>query len=239
MYIQVVKLWPSEHRANKLLPLIEWTDEGLAFYEAHKADDPPAELTPGLRWKVIEPEAQVGRRDYITYPSIPGTALDIFRHEWVMMLQARPFVPQPSGAPMPDKRHSVKERARILSVYLRPWFLSRCDVSTHVPHLTQLNTMRNWNDITRDSVRKRSKLTPISPQTCSYREACYVCSMTFCSCPFFPRRSRFHRDLKVIEDLERSYMHSSALVFEVGPYTDSITIVLHRDANTYIQTQPN
>ena len=176
MYVQVVKLWPPEHPANQALLLTQWTDEGLAFYEAHKADDPPAELTPGLHWHVIEPEAQVlaRRRDYITYPSVPGTALDTFRHEWVMMLQARPFVPQPSGAPMPDKRHTPEERARILSLYLRPWVLPRCDVSTHVPHLTELNTVRHWNDITREAVRKRSKLTPVAPQSCSFREACYV-----------------------------------------------------------------
>jgi len=174
MCIQVIKLWPPEHPANLASRLTRWTDEGLAFYEAHKADDPPAELTPGLHWKVIEPEEQVWRRDYITYPSVPGTALDTFRHEWVMMRQARPFVPQPSGAPMPDKRHTAEERARILSVYLRPWVLCRCDVSTHVPHLTELNTVRQWNAITRDAVRKRSKLPPVSPQSCSFREACYI-----------------------------------------------------------------
>ena len=56
MYVQVMKLWPPEHAANREAALTEWTDEGLAYYEAHKTDDPPAELTPGLHWKVIEPE---------------------------------------------------------------------------------------------------------------------------------------------------------------------------------------
>ena len=173
MYIRVVKLWPPEHPANKESKLTQWTEEGLAYYDAHKSDDPPVELTPGVHWKVIEPADNLPRNDYITYPSY-GTAFNSFRHEWVMVLQARPFVPQPSGAPMPDKRHTVEERARILSVYLRPWVLSRCDISTHVPHLTELNTVRHWNEITRDVVRKRCKTTPVLLQRCSYREACYV-----------------------------------------------------------------
>ena len=173
MFVQVVKLWPPEHAANKEATFTEWTEEGLTYFEAHKADDPPAELTPGLHWKVIEPANNFHRRDYITYPSY-GSFLDSFRHEWIMVLQARPFVPQPSGAPMPDKRHTVEERARLLSVYLRPWTLLRCDASTHVPHLTELNTMRQWDRITRDALRKRCKTTPLLPERCSYREAYYM-----------------------------------------------------------------
>ena len=56
MYIQVVKLWPPEHPATKDSKLTDWTDEGLAYYEEHKHDDPPVELTPGVHWMVIEPE---------------------------------------------------------------------------------------------------------------------------------------------------------------------------------------
>ena len=127
MFVKIVKLWPPEHPANKEATLTQWTDEGLTYYEAHKADDPPAELTPGLHWTVIEPEDNVRRKDYITYPSY-GSLFESFRHEWVMVFQSRPFVPQPSGAPLPDKRHTVEERARLLSVYLRPWTLLRCKV---------------------------------------------------------------------------------------------------------------
>ena len=72
---------------------------------------------------------------------------------------------------MPEKRHTVEERARILSVYLRPWVLTQGDVSTHVPHLTELNTVRLWNVMTRPVVRKRCKTSPVMPQRCSYREA--------------------------------------------------------------------
>ena len=131
MFIRIVKLWPPDHLANKEANFTQWTDEGLAYFEAHKSDDPPAELTPGLHWRVIEPADNLHRQDYITYPDI--TFLESFRHEWVMVFQARPFVPQPSGAPMPDKRHSVEERARLFSIYLRPWTLLRCNVLAQLP----------------------------------------------------------------------------------------------------------
>ena len=90
-----------------------------------------------------------------------------------MVLQARPFVPQPAGTPMPDKHHTSEERARLLSIYLRPWVLWRDDVSTHVPHLTELNTVRQWNTTMRDDARwrKRYKRPLKIPQRCSYREA--------------------------------------------------------------------
>ena len=48
MYSRVVKLWPPKHPANEDSVLTQWTDEGLAYYEAHKNDHPPVELTPGL-----------------------------------------------------------------------------------------------------------------------------------------------------------------------------------------------
>ena len=114
-----------KHPANRDSELTRWTDEGLAYCEAHKDDEPPVELTPGLHWKVIEPEVNLRQRDYITYPNTPD--LIEFRHEWIMVLQARPFVPQPSGAPMPEKQHTPEERSRILSLYLRPWVLFKKD----------------------------------------------------------------------------------------------------------------
>ena len=96
-----------------------------------------------------------------------------------MVLQARPFVPQPSGAPMPEKRHTIEERCRILSVYLRPWVLLKCDGSPNVPHLLELNTVRNWNEELNEMDRKFKlcKKTPHVPKRWSYREALYVVVM--------------------------------------------------------------
>ena len=172
MYIRIVKLWPPKHPANQDPVLTEWTDEGLAYYEAHKDDEPSVELTPGVHWKVIEPEVNLPYRDYITYPDYPE--LKSFRHEWIMVLQARPFVPQPSGAPMPEKRHTSEERSRILNLYLRPWVLEIAYKSAHVPLITELNTVHNYSQITQKQGKRHCKTASVLVKHCSYRQALYV-----------------------------------------------------------------
>ena len=148
----------------------------MAYYEAHKDDEPAVELTPGLHWKVIEPEVNLFQRDYITYPNTPD--LIEFRHEWIMVLQARPFVPQPSGAPMPEKHHTPEERSRILNLYLRPWVLFKkdktSDASAHVLLLTELNTVHNYSQITQKQGKRQCKMPSVLMKHCSYRQALYV-----------------------------------------------------------------
>ena len=61
------------------------------------------------------------------------------RHEWILRRVFRPFVPQPDGTPMPDRAKNQEERAKLYSVYLRPWVLERNDASAAVPHITELN----------------------------------------------------------------------------------------------------
>ena len=74
---------------------------------------------------------------YVALPDIEE--LQIFRHEWVLRRAHRPFVPQPDSTPMPDRARTVEQRARLYSVYLRPWVLSRRLASRHVPHLSTLD----------------------------------------------------------------------------------------------------
>ncbi len=100
MFFSVEKLWPPAHPANEDQPMMQWTDEGLVFYEEHKNDDPPVELTPGVPWTVIEPECNLWCNGYLTYPR-DNPSLQTFRHEWVMVRQAQPFVPRPQGTPFP------------------------------------------------------------------------------------------------------------------------------------------
>ena len=88
-----------------------------------------------------------------------------------MVRTSRPFVPQPQGTPFPDKHHSTEERARILNVYLRPWVLSQADVCAHVPHLTDLNSVRIWTLPMSGPKRRRCKSAPLEIDRCSHRAA--------------------------------------------------------------------
>ena len=100
----------------------EWTDEGLEFYEAHKDEQPPVALELSVHYKVRTLSFIPGD-EYYVHPDAP--TLHRFRHEWVLKRRARPVAPAPASAPMPGFKRSKKENARIFSVYLRPWMLSR------------------------------------------------------------------------------------------------------------------
>ena len=52
-----------------------------------------------------------------------------------------PQVPQPSHTPLPRKSMSCEDKARIFSVYLRPWTLLRNHATPHVPHLQDLDVV--------------------------------------------------------------------------------------------------
>ena len=75
--------------------------------------------------------------DLIRYPELEG-GVDL-RKRWYMRRRKTPMVPSPAHSPMPDKQGSQEGKARILSVYLRPWVLDSRHASMHVPHLVDLD----------------------------------------------------------------------------------------------------
>ena len=82
-------------------------------------------------------EGLCDHHDFIVLPDIP--AMQQMRHEWVLRRANRPYVPQPDSTPMPDNAASLEEKAKLFSVYLRPWVLDKEIASSVVPHITDLN----------------------------------------------------------------------------------------------------
>ena len=120
MWWRPVRLWPPCH--PQCAGRTEWTDEGFAHYEAHKNDEAPVPLEPGKHY-ILRSMGAIPDDEYYAYPDAPN--LQRFRHEWVLKRRERPVTPAPSAAPMPNFKRSKEESARIWSVYLRPWVLSR------------------------------------------------------------------------------------------------------------------
>ena len=138
------------HRAPLLsycASLMYWTVEALLppSRTAPKSDGPTLWVkVPGIdeipiagkHFKVRESLAKDPK--YVLYPNTP--LLEIaFRHQWVMRRTSRPYVPQPLNTPMPDREPTADDRARLFSIYLRPWVLQRDDASDAVPHITNLD----------------------------------------------------------------------------------------------------
>ena len=60
------------------------------------------------------------------------------RHSWLLMRRQRPVIPCPEQCPLPSRRMSKDRRAKILSVYLRPWTLASKLACRSVPLLKKL-----------------------------------------------------------------------------------------------------
>ena len=61
------------------------------------------------------------------------------RWAWYLRRRHRPMVPAPTSTPMPDKAGDREGKARLFSLYMRPWVLDRRHASLEVPHITDLD----------------------------------------------------------------------------------------------------
>ena len=95
-------------------------------------------------------------QDYLTFPDHP--VLQKFRHEWIMVPYHRPRVPVFSGSKMPRAGMKDEEKARLCSLYWRPWTL--CDDFSQTPHVPHLLQMRLYPEpVVRHRMRAKSKAT--------------------------------------------------------------------------------
>ena len=95
-------------------------------------------------------------QDYLTFPEHP--LLQQFRHKWIMVPHRRPRVPVFASSKMPRAGMKDEEKARLCSLYWRPWTLCADFSQTpHVPHLLQMCLYPEL--IVRHRKRAKSKAT--------------------------------------------------------------------------------
>ena len=131
MYWTLEKLTPPSPDATedpKQLETTEWcADSTLA---------PGARYRPGTHYRVRE--AINDHPDIVVFPAVPPLQ-GHFRNAWIMTRSKTPLIPAPSSTPLPDPSQSPEERARLYSIYLRPWTIYRRFASRSVPLLTDLD----------------------------------------------------------------------------------------------------
>ena len=74
------------------------------------------------QWQV-NPEAVLfyaSRGTLLFYPEGAGGSVEL-RNTFFMQRRTRPIVPAPSSCPMPEKERTSEGKARLYSIYLRPW----------------------------------------------------------------------------------------------------------------------
>ena len=73
----------------------------------------------------------------VAYPPLTGDLQ--LRDKFFMQRRKRPMVPAPSNTPMPGKEKTDEGKARLYSLYLRPWALDRSMCTEEVMHVTDLD----------------------------------------------------------------------------------------------------
>ena len=102
-------------------------------------------VTGGLGSRVQKQDGAEGWTGVYAFPeghrvyhdAVPNSYTN-FRENWILCRRTRPMVPCPENTPLPNRRISKEQRAKRLSIYLRPWTLSRKMRTEDVPHLTEL-----------------------------------------------------------------------------------------------------
>ena len=74
------------------------------------------------------------------FPFIPGDVQ--LRNLWYMERRNRPMVPAPSNTPMPDKQPDGEGKAKLFSLYMRPWTLDPSIATEEVPHIANLDRVQ-------------------------------------------------------------------------------------------------
>ena len=95
----------------------------------------------GERWYALKNDlSQVpDSQDYLPYPRDDADEqLAAFRNQWIMKRHKRSVVPAPTHTPMPESQGTSEAKARLFSLYMRPWVLLDKDASEHVPTLARL-----------------------------------------------------------------------------------------------------
>ena len=71
-----------------------------------------------------------------------------FRNSWVLVMRNRPVVPCPENTPLPSRKSTKDYRAKLCSVYLRPWTLIPEQATVEVPRLQDLHlTKAQWESL--------------------------------------------------------------------------------------------
>ena len=65
------------------------------------------------------------------------------RHSWILVERTYPMVPCAENTPLPNRKQSKQQRAKILSVYLRPWALIAAEATDEKPYIADLDEVRS------------------------------------------------------------------------------------------------
>ena len=64
------------------------------------------------------------------------------RHSWILIERSYPMVPCAENTPLPNRKQSKQQRAKLFSVYLRPWTLLASEATSSKPYVERFFFLR-------------------------------------------------------------------------------------------------
>ena len=103
-----------------------------------------------------------------TPKSTAQTTYDRFRLCWLLFQRQRPCVPCPERTPLPGKKDTKAMKAKLFSIYLRPWTLVHREATVDVPFLTDLDLpLEDWQQQARGVQENGAALKSPAPEVIS------------------------------------------------------------------------
>ena len=65
------------------------------------------------------------------------------RHSWILIERSYPMVPCAENTPLPNRKQSKQQRAKLFSVYLRPWTLLASEATWSKPYIADLDIVHS------------------------------------------------------------------------------------------------
>ena len=124
---------------------------------ALKETPPEGTFLAGVHYELNE-EFCLAQQNICIFPDTVQTAK--FRHQWILKPRDRPVDPCPQGTPLPKKGMAPEEKARLCSVYMRPWTLINEFATAAVPHLRNLNVVQQTQQRLRRRLRSKTSVEP-------------------------------------------------------------------------------
>ena len=117
--------------------LTVWSDD----WDPQSQTRPVAGQDFFLNHKVLQ-----GNPHWICFPDRPcfknNRDYQTFRHSWILVERSYPMVPCAGNTPLPNRKQSKQQRAKILSVYLRPWTLIATEATATKPYIANLDAVQ-------------------------------------------------------------------------------------------------
>ena len=109
--------------------------------------------------------------DIVFFPELSGDVP--LPQRWLMQRRRRPIVPAPMNTPVPDKQRTPDAKARLSSIYMRPWVLERRFATSGIAtHLMDLDLVQDQPTALRPARRlsgnQLSYMAEPSRPRCSY-----------------------------------------------------------------------